>query len=125
MRTAARGLAAAVAAAALLGCGDPAGQVLGVDESAVVTVGEGVSPLYAWTGAPGRRLVVTDVASGDVVWDVRAFDDGLGFLSPVEHGIPPQGAQEFVNGTFLETGIRYRVEVTRTEGGAASAEFIP
>ncbi|MBW3533646.1 MAG: hypothetical protein KY453_00290 [Gemmatimonadetes bacterium] len=125
MRTVARGWAAVLAAASIVGCGDPGGLALGNAENAVVTVGPGSSPLYTWTEGDARRLVVTDLVSGEVIWDIQALDAGLGFFSPVDHGVVPQGAQELVAARLLRAGSRHLVVVTLVGGGEARAEFIP
>lgn len=125
MRTVARGWAAAVAAAAILGCGEPGGLAVGSPGNAVVTVGPGASPLYSWTEDDARRLVVTDLGSGEVRWDIQALNASRGFFSPVDHGVVPQGAQTLEPARVLRTGFRHLVVVTLVGGGEARAEFIP
>ena len=115
---------AAAAAAAVLGCGDPAGLVVdrngGDDE---ITVGAGVAPTYTWDGGAARRLVVANVGTGTLAWDLRATNLADGFLSPVDHGVTPAGGVVATDAVVLQAGVTYRVTVTRVAGGDISTEF--
>lgn len=124
MRTHTRGWMALFATVALVGCGDPAGLTLGGGDTEQVTVGAGVTPLYTFDGA-ARRLVVSEVGTGTVAWDIQAADQGTGFLSPVDHGATPQGAIVVTEAAILQGGVRHRVTVTFVEGGDAASEFTP
>lgn len=112
----------------LVGCeGTNEGTLLGVDQGSdfVVGVSGGVQPTYSWDGVNARSLVVQRASDGFQLWRVDAVDVNVGFDGPVTHGIVPGGAQEQGTPSALESGVTYRVVVTRTDATTGRREFTP
>ena len=125
MRTVARTFVAAALAVGLAACGDPAALATGSEDEGTVTVSGGVTPDYTWTGGAARRLSVSDLSTGEIVWDIQALDANVGFRSPVAHGVTPETARQSVVPRILEAGIRYDVTVRLLDGSDIAAEFVP
>src|SRR5262245_4309065 len=78
-------------------------QVIGGASGVRVDVSSGTTPTYSWMGGRARLLTV-QASTGEVFWEVEAFDLQDGFPSPARHGVLPPGARTLVEARPLVPG---------------------
>jgi hypothetical protein len=120
---------AVVAAGAVAGAGcdvngNPMQVIARGGALAALTVTEGSTPTYAWTGARATSLAVRS-AGGEVSWHVEALDLREGFASPVRHGVVPVGAREVAAARSLQPGVVHTATVVGVDGMVATRTFRP
>jgi hypothetical protein len=90
----------------------------------VVSVGDGVTPLYSWSGGRARLLAVRS-SSGETFWQIESLDFDAGFAPPVRHGATPSSAREVINARVLVPGVLYTATVVTLDGEEGFRSFTP
>ena len=110
-------LVAALAAGALLGCGDDGTSPSpGCTADVEITVLNDPTPYFTWEPACGVAALFVEEIGGADVWYVTATSSA-GIASGVRYGETPPGATEVMEAEPLEDGRTYFVYVAR---GSAS-----